>query len=159
MQWFEFVLNCYLAAPQPTLGHYRGSCLTNPMLITAFFTYFNPKLARSLVTRLCPKVQPSIKWGLNQNPSHSECNSLTLDLCVPKMRVNLKDECILTNDKIFPWAQLKHAIPARCKKVIFNYSLVNKNCLYKSITLLKELQFCLSKLSFKGLDLIPISNT
>ena len=29
-----FVFNCYLAAPQPTLGHYRGGSLTHPMLIT-----------------------------------------------------------------------------------------------------------------------------
>ena len=28
--------NCYLAAPRPTLGHYQGESLTNPMLITAF---------------------------------------------------------------------------------------------------------------------------
>ena len=26
--------NCYLAAPRPTLGHYRGGSLTHPMLIT-----------------------------------------------------------------------------------------------------------------------------
>ena len=25
---------CYLAAPQSTLGHYRGDSLTHPMLIT-----------------------------------------------------------------------------------------------------------------------------
>ena len=28
--------NCYLAAQQPTLGHYRGGSLTQPMLIIAF---------------------------------------------------------------------------------------------------------------------------
>ena len=27
--------NCYWAAPQPTLGHYRGDSLTHPILITA----------------------------------------------------------------------------------------------------------------------------
>ena len=27
--------NCYLAASQPTLGHYQGDSLTNLMLITA----------------------------------------------------------------------------------------------------------------------------
>ena len=31
--------NCYMAAPQPTLGHSWGSSLTNSMLITAFDTY------------------------------------------------------------------------------------------------------------------------
>ena len=35
----DFFCNCYLAAPQPTLGHSQGNSLTNPMLITAF--YFN----------------------------------------------------------------------------------------------------------------------
>ena len=28
--------NCYLAAPRPTLGHYRGDSLTHLMLINAF---------------------------------------------------------------------------------------------------------------------------
>ena len=31
-----FWFNCYLAAPQPTLGHCQRDSLTNPMLITAF---------------------------------------------------------------------------------------------------------------------------
>ena len=35
--------NCYLAAPRPTLGHYRGDSLTHPMLITAFFLHFRPE--------------------------------------------------------------------------------------------------------------------
>ena len=32
--FFSFFFNCYLAAPRPTLGHYRGGSLTHPMLIT-----------------------------------------------------------------------------------------------------------------------------
>ena len=31
---FSIFLNCYLASPWPTLGHYRGGSLTGPMLIT-----------------------------------------------------------------------------------------------------------------------------
>ena len=34
--FFCFLFNSYLAAPRPTLGHYRGDSLTNPMIITAF---------------------------------------------------------------------------------------------------------------------------
>ena len=30
----QFFLNCYLAVPQPTLGHSQGDSFTNPMLIT-----------------------------------------------------------------------------------------------------------------------------
>ena len=30
---------CYLAALQPTLGHWRGGSITNPIIITAFVTY------------------------------------------------------------------------------------------------------------------------
>ena len=30
-------LTAYLAVPQPTLGHFQGESLTNPMLINAFF--------------------------------------------------------------------------------------------------------------------------
>ena len=48
-----FFFNCYLAAPRPTLGHYRGDSLTHPMLITAFFYIFDP-VTGSLVTRLGP---------------------------------------------------------------------------------------------------------
>ena len=48
--FFNF-FNCYLAAPRPTLVHYRGGSLTHAMLITALFT-FDPKVTRSLVTRL-----------------------------------------------------------------------------------------------------------
>ena len=64
-------LNCYLAAPRPTLGHCRGGRLTNPKLITAFFIYFDPKVTGSLVTRLVPKAWQSTTWGLNQDPSDS----------------------------------------------------------------------------------------
>ena len=31
--------NCYLAAQQPTFGHYQGDSLTHPMLITAFLQF------------------------------------------------------------------------------------------------------------------------
>ena len=37
-----------MAAPRPTLGHYRGDSLTHPMLITAFYI-FDPKVTGSLV--------------------------------------------------------------------------------------------------------------
>ena len=36
LQFFFFFFNCYLAVPQPTLGHSQGDSLTNLMLITAF---------------------------------------------------------------------------------------------------------------------------
>ena len=48
-----FFFNCYLAAPRPTLGHYRGDSLTHPMLITAFYI-FDPRVTGSLVARLGP---------------------------------------------------------------------------------------------------------
>ena len=34
---YIYFFNCHLAAPRPTLGHYRGSSLTHPMLITCVF--------------------------------------------------------------------------------------------------------------------------
>ena len=37
-----FYFNWYLAAPRPTLGHYRRDSLTRPMLITAFL-HFQPE--------------------------------------------------------------------------------------------------------------------
>ena len=36
------MLNCYLAATQPTLGHYPRICLTHPMLIT-ISSHFQPQ--------------------------------------------------------------------------------------------------------------------
>ena len=50
---FQYFFNCYLAAPRPTSGHYRGDSLTHPMLITAFYI-LNPRVTRSLVVRLDP---------------------------------------------------------------------------------------------------------
>ena len=35
LEW-NFSFNCYLAVPQPTLGHSQEDSLTNPMLITVF---------------------------------------------------------------------------------------------------------------------------
>ena len=48
---FFFFFNCYLAAPWPNLGHYRGDSLTHPMLITVFYI-FDPKVTGSLIARL-----------------------------------------------------------------------------------------------------------
>ena len=52
--FFEiFFFNCYLTAPLPTLGYYRGGSLTHPMLITVFYI-FDPRITRNLITRLGP---------------------------------------------------------------------------------------------------------
>ena len=39
--------NCYLAAPQPMLGHSQGGNLTNPILITVFLSILNLRSPRS----------------------------------------------------------------------------------------------------------------
>ena len=74
---YIYIFNCYLASPRPTLGHYRGDSLTRPMLITAFFYIFDPKVTGSLVTGLGPWARPSAEWGLNREPSDSYYNALT----------------------------------------------------------------------------------
>ena len=38
VKWNWLFFNCYLADPQPTLGHFQGDSHTNPMLITAFLS-------------------------------------------------------------------------------------------------------------------------
>ena len=43
---------CYLAAPQPTLGHSWGDSLTPPLLISVFFVIFDLKVTGSVVMRL-----------------------------------------------------------------------------------------------------------
>ena len=66
--------NCYLAAPRPTLGHYRGDSLTHPMLIT-YVLHIRPeghREPRSEVGSLSPT-----KWGLHQETSDSDQNALT----------------------------------------------------------------------------------
>ena len=36
LELYHIFFNCYLAVPQPTVGHSQGDSLTNPMLITVF---------------------------------------------------------------------------------------------------------------------------
>ena len=75
---YLFLLNCYLGAPWPTLGRCRGSSLTNPILITALFSFlFELKVTRSLVARLGPKARSSTYWDLKRDPFDSQCNTLT----------------------------------------------------------------------------------
>ena len=52
--------NCYLAAPRPTLGHYRGGSLTQPMLITAFLLFWTEdhREPRNEVGSLRPAESP-----------------------------------------------------------------------------------------------------
>ena len=72
---------------------------------------------------------------------------------------NLKDRYDLTNDLFFQWAQLKHVILPRWKKIIFDYSNINKNDLCQNhhvITGAKILH--LDKLSSKEIYSILIPN-
>ena len=74
--FFVVFFNCYLAAPQPTLGHSQGDSLTNPMLITAF-VHIRPeghREPRNEVGSLSPAERLA---GLNREPSNSYCNALT----------------------------------------------------------------------------------
>ena len=41
--------------------------------------------------------------------------------------INLKDRYELSKDMFFQWAQLKHAIPPRWKKLFFDYSNIKEN--------------------------------
>ena len=55
----------------------------------------------------------------------------------------------------FQWAQLKHAIPPRCKKKIFDYSNINKNDLSQNHHVIKRARILpLDKLSSK--EIYPI---
>ena len=51
--YYHYFFNCYLAAPRPALGHYRGGSLIHPMLITLFYI-FDQKVTGSLVLSTCP---------------------------------------------------------------------------------------------------------
>ena len=59
----------------------------------------------------------------------------------------------------FQWAQLKHAIPARWKKLIFDYSDINENELYQNRHVVKGARILsLDKLSSKEIYSVLISN-
>ena len=47
--------SCYLDAPRPTLGHYWGSNLTHPMLITCTICIFGPGAPGALWRAWVPK--------------------------------------------------------------------------------------------------------
>ena len=64
-----FFFNCYLAAPRPTLGHYRGDSFNHPMLITAFYI-FDPRVIGSLVAERLVRIVPATFrfWLQRLNP-------------------------------------------------------------------------------------------
>ena len=74
--------------------------------------------------------------------------------------VNLKSSCKWTNDMFFfQWAQLKHAIPVRWKKPIFNYSDINDSHFYQNHHVIKGARILsLGKLSSKEIGSILILN-
>ena len=73
--------------------------------------------------------------------------------------INLKGRCELTNDMFFQWAQLKHAIPPRWKKIIFDYNDINENDLCQNHHVVKRARILpLDKLSSKEIYSILISN-
>lgn len=51
---FKYFFICYLGVPRPTLGHCRGDSLSHLMLITAFLSFFDPKVIGSIVKNLGP---------------------------------------------------------------------------------------------------------
>ena len=73
--------------------------------------------------------------------------------------INLKDRYELTNNMFFQWAQLKHAIPPRWKKIIFDYNDINENDLCQNHHVIKGARILpLDKLSSKEIYSILISN-
>ena len=113
---FFLFFNCYLAAPRRTLGHYWGSSLTNPMLITAFDSWFDPKITRSLVTRLGLRTRSSPWWSLIQNPSDSQCNALTHSATLP----NFVCVCLLRLCISFLWCQFLLSLCLTLSSEIFS---------------------------------------
>ena len=74
--------------------------------------------------------------------------------------INPKNTYELTNNMLFQWAQLKHAIPTRWKKVIFDYNDINENDLCQNHYVIKGARILpLDKLSSMEMYSILISNT
>ena len=73
--------------------------------------------------------------------------------------INLKDKYELTNNMFFQWAQLKHAVPPRWKKTIFDYSDINEKDLWQNHQVIKGTRILpFDKLSSEEINLILISN-
>ena len=59
----------------------------------------------------------------------------------------------------FQWPQLKHAIPPRWKKTVFDYNGINENDLFQNYDVIKGARILsLEKLSSKEIYSILISN-
>ena len=69
-------INCYLAAPRPTLGHYWKGSLTYSMLITVVLHIW-PVGYRKSRYKDGSQSWPSASWSLNREPCDSEHNFLT----------------------------------------------------------------------------------
>ena len=93
LNYFGQFFICYLTVPQTTLGHCQGGILTNLTDVNHCVsdTNFDPKVTRSLVTRLDCKARSSNLWDLWES-SNSGCNALTpyptLPICV-KVSLNM----------------------------------------------------------------------
>ena len=74
-QFIESWVISYLAAPRTNLGHGQGEKLPKSITIIAFFL-LDPKLSRSLVTRLGSQVWSSASVGLKPFIFESEIHSL-----------------------------------------------------------------------------------
>ena len=74
-QFIESWVISYLAAPRTNLGHGQGEKLPKSIITIAFFL-LDPKLSRSLVTRLGSKVWSSASVGLKPFIFDSEIHSL-----------------------------------------------------------------------------------
>ena len=78
------VIDCYLAAPQPTLGHYKEDRLNNPMLI--MFLQFQPKGHR----KPCNEVE-----SLNRGKGELESRTFQFQL----QRINIFSNYIIDHMK------------------------------------------------------------
>ena len=74
----QYALPCPIYITTMIRRHTKfSSSFTNLTIISVFDTYLTPKVTGSLVSSLGLKTQPSTYWGLNQDPSDSECSALT----------------------------------------------------------------------------------
>ena len=62
-----FFFNCYLAVPQPTLGHSQGDSLSNPMLIIAFI-HIRPERHQGPRNEVGSLSPTECLAGLNREP-------------------------------------------------------------------------------------------
>ena len=90
-----YFFNYYLAAPRPTLVHYRGGSLTHPMLPTCVL-HIGPDGHQGHRSEVGPLSPAGRLVGFEPEPSDSDHYALTHQALLPQVTLSLFLNCLKT---------------------------------------------------------------